>query len=141
MATKALNNLERSQLEIPKVDGTKDYSDVIITSTFCKESLIQLVIRQDSLASFVEACKRISKLTGKPVYVLNPIKKCHIRSIIKDSITNIAQNVLTKSPFFEPKVIKKKLDTLKIETWDIDWTNSDPTFAEQTKQWFPNIDL
>ena len=59
----------------------------------------------------------------------------------KVSTTNTAQNVLTKSPFFEPKVIKKTLDTIKIEIWDHDWTNSDPIFAEQTKQWFPNIDL
>ena len=83
MATKALNNLERSQLEIPKDDGTKDYSDVIITSTFCKESLIQLVIQQDSLASFVKACKRITKLTGKPVYVLNPFKNATYGGLLK----------------------------------------------------------
>ena len=45
------------------------------------------------------------------------------------------------SPFFELKVIKKTLDTLKIEVWDNNWTNSDPTYAQQTKQWFPNINL
>ena len=76
MATKALNNLERSQLETPEIDGTTDFSDVILTSTFSKESLIQPVIRQKSLANFMEACKRISNIIGKPIYVLNPTK-CH----------------------------------------------------------------
>ena len=56
--------------------------------------------------------------------------------------TNYAAAIsLATSPFFEPKVIKKTLDTLKSAAWDHNWTNSDPTFAEQTKQWFPNIDL
>ena len=61
--------------------------------------------------------------------------------MIKVNTTNTAQKTLTTSPFFEPKVIKKTLDTLKSAAWDHNWTNSDPTFAEQTKQWFPNIDL
>ena len=41
----------------------------------------------------------------------------------------------------EPKIIKKTLDSLKIAVWDHKWSNSNPTLAEQTKQWFPNIDL
>ena len=36
MATKLLNNLERCQLEMPRDDGTIEYSDVILTSTFNK---------------------------------------------------------------------------------------------------------
>ena len=37
MATIALNDLERSQLELPKGDGTKDYSDVIHSVPSYKE--------------------------------------------------------------------------------------------------------
>ena len=138
MATKALNNLERCQLEMPGDDGTIEYSDVILTSTFNKQSLRQSVIRQKSLANFMKACERIFNITGKSVYVLNPTK-CQIRKLIKSETNKTVLKELTTSPFFEPKVIKKTLDTLKIEVWDHNWTNSDPTFAKQTKQWFPNI--
>ena len=66
MASKALNNLERCQLALSKDDGTIEYSDVIIISTFNKESLTQSIIRQKSLSNFIKACRRISDITGKP---------------------------------------------------------------------------
>ena len=56
-------------------------------------------------------------------------------------LNNTAQIALTNSPFFDPKVIKKALDVLKIAEWNHKWTQSDPTLALQTKQWLPNIDL
>ena len=64
-----------------------------------------------------------------------------IRKLTKVVTTNTAQNILTNSPFFEPKVIKKTLDILKTVQWDHNWTNLNPTYAQQTKIWFPNIDL
>ena len=126
-------------VKITKSDGTKDYSDVILNSTFNKQSLRQNIVRQETLANFLKACKRIFDITGKPVYVLNPTK-CQIRKLLKANTINTAQTPLNTSPFYDTKVVKNKLDILKTAQWDYNWTNTDPVFAQQTKQWYPNID-
>ena len=72
------------------------------------------------------------------MYLIQP-NVCQVRKLIKSETNKTVLKELTKSPFFEPKVLKKTLDTLKTAVWDHNWTNSDPTFAKQTKQLFPNI--
>ena len=70
-ATKLLSELNDTQQLKIIINEQPLYSDVIVVSNFSKASLNKRLIQQATLANFLKECKRVSKITGNRVYVLN----------------------------------------------------------------------